>query len=349
MNEEIIIKGGLFLGAILIFFILDRIVKRKADEKSDNFFRHFYRAVIQPVKTIFFITIIYFGFKQLGLNIHDNYWLNKVYVILIISALAWLASKLVQFVSGRILRRFDMTVVDNLQARAVYTQIDVIRRLALSVIVILAIGAVLMSFEEIRSLGVSLIASAGVAGIVLGLAAQKTLGNFFTGIQIAITQPIRIDDSVVVEGEWGWIEEINLTYVVVKLWDLRRLVLPISYFVEKPFQNWTRKSAEIIGSVYLYLDYTMPIEPIRQELDRILEDNKLWNNKTKVVQVTDSKEKTMEVRILVSASNAPTAWDLRCFVREKMVSFIQENYPDKLPRMRADVDTASFKAIEKNA
>lgn len=336
MTQDVIIKIGLFVFAIVIFFILDRIFKRKADEKKDNFLRHFYRATKKPLQALFFITLIYFAMRQVGLNIQDHYWLNKAYAISTVLIIAWLAIQLVQFGGARVLRRFDMTVVDNLQARAVYTQIDVIRRLAISVIIIVAIGAVLMSFEEIKSLGVSLLASAGVAGIVLGLAAQKTIGNFFTGIQIAITQPIRIDDSVVVEGEWGWIEEINLTYVVVKLWDLRRLVLPISYFVEKPFQNWTRQTAEIIGSVFFYLDYTMPIEPIRQELDRILETTNLWNKKTKVVQVTDSKERTMEIRILVSANNAPIAWDLRCFVREKMLEFIQENYSDKLPRTREE-------------
>lgn len=158
------------------------------------------------------------------------------------------------------------------------------------------------------------------------------------GIQIAFAQPFRLDDAVVVEGEWGWIEEINLTYVVVRIWDQRRLVLPTTYFLEKPFQNWTRTSADIIGSVFIYTDYTVSFEEMRKELDRILETTTLWDKKVKVLQVTDAKERTVESRILVSAKNSPTAWDLRVYVREKMIEFLQKNYPQNLPRMRVTLD-----------
>jgi small-conductance mechanosensitive channel len=325
------------LGVVAAFYAATLFIKRRVKNRNDRFFYRFYQAVIAPVQILFLVTVVYLLSRQFDYAIEDNVWLHKAYVIAIIVAVTWLLIKLVQFASNRVLRRFDTSVKDNLQARSVHTQINVIRRLIISLIIILAIAAILMTFEQIRSLGVSLLASAGVAGIVLGLAAQKTLGNFFTGLQIAITQPIRLDDSVVVEGEWGWIEEINLTYVVVKLWDLRRLVLPIQYFVDNPFQNWTRKSAEIIGSVFLRLDYTMPIEPIREELDRILEGNDLWNGNVKVVQVTDSGQREMEVRVLVSANDAPTAWDLRCNVRERLITFIQQNYEDKLPRYRSDI------------
>jgi small-conductance mechanosensitive channel len=201
-------------------------------------------------------------------------------------------------------------------------------------VIFLVISAILLSFREVRNLGATLLTSAGVAGIILGVAAQKTLANFIAGLQIAITQPIKIEDSVIVEGEWGWVEEITLTYVVVKVWDKRRVVLPIQYFIEKPFQNWTRTSAELLGPVVLYLDYSLPLEELREELDRILQQEKLWDKKVKVIQVIDSTEKCMVVRVLVSAKDAPTAWDLRCSVREKLISFVQHHYPEALPKNR---------------
>ncbi len=202
----------------------------------------------------------------------------------------------------------------------------------------LAVAAMLMTFEGIEQLGKGLLASAGIAGVVIGFAAQRTLGTFVAGMQIAFTQPIRVDDVVIVEGEWGRIEEITLTYVVVKIWDLRRLILPINYFIEKPFQNWTRVSADILGTVFLYVDYTVPLEAIRQELTRLLKDHKLWDGKVNVVQVTNATERTVEVRLLVSAKDAGSAWDLRCDLREKMIDFLQREYPDALPRIRAELE-----------
>ncbi len=336
-SEDFIIKAGLTAAVVIFYLVLERFLKHKAEEKRESLFRRLYAAVIRPVQAFFFISVVYTVIQQFGLNTDDYPWIHKGYTILMILSVAWLGINLLRFASEQLLRRFDISTEDNLRARTVYTQVRVMRRIVTSIIIILAIAAALMTFEEIRSLGVSLLASAGVAGIVIGFAAQKTIGNFFTGLQIAITQPIRIDDSVVVEGEWGWIEEINLTYVVVKIWDLRRLILPISYFVEHPFQNWTRTSASIIGDVTLYLDYTMPIDELRAELDRILENNHLWNGNVKVVQVIDTKETTIVVRVLVSAKNAPTAWDLRCDVREKLIHYIQKNHADKLPRMRGEL------------
>jgi small-conductance mechanosensitive channel len=191
-----------------------------------------------------------------------------------------------------------------------------------------------MLFESVRSVGVSIFASAGIAGLIIGLAAQKALGSILAGLQIAITQPIRLDDVVIVENEWGWIEEINLTYVVVRIWDKRRLVVPSTYFLDRPFQNWTRTSADILGTVFIYTDYTIPFEPLRQELTRLLESNPNWDGKVNVLQVTDSKENTLEIRALMSSPTSPQAWDLRVYVREKLVEFIQREYPQCLPRTR---------------
>jgi small-conductance mechanosensitive channel len=197
-----------------------------------------------------------------------------------------------------------------------------------------------MSFSRVRELGTSLLASAGIAGLIIGLAAQKSIANLLAGFQIAFTQPIRIDDVVVVENEWGRIEEITLTYVVVVIWDSRRLVLPISYFIEKPFQNWTRVSSDILGSVMIHADYSVPVDELRKELTRILneEGKKYWDGKVNSIQVTEATEKTIQIRALVSSVNSGSAWDLRCLVREKLIAFIQKNYPSSLPRIRASVE-----------
>jgi small-conductance mechanosensitive channel len=194
----------------------------------------------------------------------------------------------------------------------------------------------LLSFENLRKVGTGLLAGVGVGSIIIGFAAQNTLSNLLAGFQIAFTQPVRIDDIVVVEGEWGRIEDITLTYVVVKIWDERRLVLPIAYFIQKPFQNWTRVSSELLGTVFLYLDYTAPIDKIRQKFEALLKENKLWDGKTQVIQVTDCKERVIELRALMSARNSSEAFDLRCYIREKLIAFIQQEYPESLPKTRTE-------------
>lgn len=253
---------------------------------------------------------------------------------LLIAAISWFIIVLLGRLKTKFLKRFDLSEEDNLKSRKLHTQINILEKVIVFIIVIAAIGLILLSFDSIREIGIGIFASAGVAGIIIGLSAQKVVGTLLAGIQIAITQPFRIDDAVVVENEWGWIEEINLTYVVIRLWDKRRLVLPSTYFLEKPFQNWTRTSADIVGTVFLNTDYTIPFEEMRKELTRILNNTDLWDRKVNVLQVTDSKETTVETRILVSAKNSPTAWDLRVHVREKMIEFIQNNYPESLPKTR---------------
>jgi small-conductance mechanosensitive channel len=248
---------------------------------------------------------------------------------------------LVQFVNAMaqlVLQRYSLDVADNRVARGVYTQVMVLKKIAITVIALFAVASMLMVFQSVRQLGTAMIASAGVAGIVIGFAAQKSLGTLLAGFQIAMTQPIRIDDVVIVEGEWGKIEEITLTYVVVRIWDLRRLVVPITYFIEKPFQNWTRTSADILGTVMLQVDYTIPVDAVRQELTRILEESPNWDRKVNGLQVTEARENTLELRALMSSSDASKSWDLRCEVREKLVAFVQERYPASLPRLRASIE-----------
>ena len=254
--------------------------------------------------------------------------------IVVIVGLAWFLIALLRLIKSWLLSRYDLSKEDNLFSRKVHTEINILEKVIIIVIIIVAVGLILLSFESIRKVGLTLFASAGVAGIIIGLSAQKVIGTLLAGIQIAITQPFRIDDAVLVENEWGWIEDIHLSYVVVRIWDNRRMVLPSSYFLDKPFQNWTRNSADLIGSVFLYTDYTISFDALREELSRVLQTTPLWDGKVNVLQVTDSKPTSVEIRILVSAKNSPTAWDLRVYVREKMIVFIQENYPQSLPRTR---------------
>ena len=256
---------------------------------------------------------------------------------LLIVGFSWLIIVIIRELLRNLLKRYDINKEDNLASRKLHTQVSILERVVVFVIILIAVGLILLSFESIRDVGIGIFASAGVAGIIIGLSAQKVVGTLLAGIQIAITQPFRIEDAVVVENEWGWIEEINLTYVVVRLWDKRRLVLPSTYFLEKPFQNWTRTNADIVGTVFLYIDYSIPFEELRKELTRVLESSDLWDKKVNVLQVTESKESSVEVRILVSAKNSPIAWDLRVYVREKMIEFIRENYPESLPRTRVKI------------
>lgn len=193
-----------------------------------------------------------------------------------------------------------------------------------------------MTIPAIRQIGTGILASAGLAGLVVGMAMKPTFSSLVAGIQIALTQPIRLEDVVVVENEWGWIEEIETTYVVVRIWDLRRLVLPLSYFIENPFQNWTRTSADLLAYVILWVDYTTPIDELRQELTRILKSTNYWKGEVNVLQVTDSNERAMQIRALMDASDSSVAWNLRCVVREKLIAFLQQHHPQSLPRIRGE-------------
>jgi small-conductance mechanosensitive channel len=267
------------------------------------------------------------------LSLPDRWtWVTqKGFGILLIVSLAYLIIRGVRAVQVALMREHRLDVEDILAARRIYTQVSVIRKIIIAAVVILGTGSILMMFDPVRQLGTSILASAGIAGIVLGFAAQKTLGNLLAGIQIALSQPILIDDVVIVEGEFGRIEEITLTFVTVRTWDLRRLVVPITYFIEKPFQNWSRKSTEILGAVFLYLDYQVPLGELREEVKRLVDGNEKWDRQVCGVQVTDTKESTIEVRVVVSSTNASRNFDLRC---EGLIEFLRAKYPESLPRTR---------------
>jgi small-conductance mechanosensitive channel len=264
--------------------------------------------------------------------------LAKILLLATIILIGWIALTATDLGADLYLLRFRLDTDDNLLARKHVTQVHVLKRAIDTLVILLTAGFALMSFESVRQYGVSLFASAGVAGLVAGLAARPLLSSLIAGVQIAMTQPIRIDDAVVVEGEWGWIEEITSTYVVIKLWDWRRLIVPLSYFIEKPFQNWTRDGAAIIGSVFLYVDYTVPVERVREKLTEIVKASSLWDGRVVNLQVSDAKDHVIELRALISARTSPIAWDLRCEVREKLIAFLREEYPRALPRQRASVD-----------
>lgn len=260
--------------------------------------------------------------------------LARVMRIAFIALLCWIAVVAVDISTGIYLRRFNLDAEDNLVARKHTTQVRILRRAFEVVIVVIGVAAALMTFDQVREIGISLFASAGVAGLAIGLAARPLLSSLIAGIQIAVTQPIRIDDVLIVEGEYGTVEEITSTYVVIKLWDWRRMILPLSYFIEKPFQNWTRETSSIIGSVMIEVDYSAPVEAIRRQLTEIVEASARWDRRVVNLQVVEARESTMQLRALVSARTAPLAWDLRCEVREKLIAFLQTDYPDALPHLR---------------
>jgi small-conductance mechanosensitive channel len=260
--------------------------------------------------------------------------------VLLVAAVAWALLALTRVLDDVVERRFDVAVPDNLRARRVRTQVGLLRRVLVVAIVLLAIGSVLMRFEGFRALGTTLLASAGLVGIMFSIAAQRPLGNIVAGVQLALTQPIRVGDAVVIENEWGTVEEITLTYVVVRIWDQRRLVLPISHFFERPFQNWTRTSAQVIGTVFLYVDYTAPVAAIREEFDRVVRSSPFWDGQVAQLQVSDATDRAMQLRAIMTAANAGTAWDLRCDVRERLIDYLQREHPGSLPRLRTDAGGA---------
>jgi hypothetical protein len=263
--------------------------------------------------------------------------LEHITGLALILATAWLAILLVDVSSDIMAARYRMDVEDNLLARRIQTQFQMMRRVLMILVVVITVAVMLMTFPAIRQIGMSILASAGLASLVVGLAMKDTLSNLIAGLQIAFTQPFRLEDAVIVENEFGWIEEIGTMYVIVRLWDLRRLVLPLAYFLEHPFQNWTRSTAELLGSVFLFADYRVPVAELREELRRICESTPLWSGKVCALQVTDCNASTVQVRALMGARNSGEAFDLRCLVREKLIDFLQRSYPESLPRVRGEL------------
>jgi len=289
-----------------------------------------------PTRLAFLIAAIGFGASIAPLPPGWAPIIRNILSVGFIALMGWMALTAFHVWMVVHLRRFKLDAADNLLARKHVTQTKMLQRVANVLIVVVTASIALMTFDSVRQYGVSLLASAGAAGLIIGLALQPVLKNLIAGIQLAVTQPIRIDDALIVEGEWGNVEEITSTYVVVRLWDWRRMILPLSYFIEKPFQNWTRENADLIGTVFMYLDHSAPVGTIRAKVEEIVATIPVWDKRVVAVQVTDFKQTTMEVRILASAGTAGQAFDLRCQIREKVIDFLQREHPYALPRFRTE-------------
>lgn len=261
--------------------------------------------------------------------------------LILIFAFAWLLVSLTTVFDEFLHDRLLTGEPDNLRARRLLTRMSILRRALVIVVIVLTAGSMLMTIPAARALGASILASAGIAGLVLGIAARPAAETLLAGFQIMLTEPITIDDVVIVEGEWGRIEEITMTYVVVRIWDLRRLIVPIGYFINQPFQNWTRSGADLLAQVTVEVDYTTPVAEVRRAVEQIVESSSLWDKKFWNLQVTEASERTMRLRVLATASDSPTAWDMRCEIREKLITYLQENHPGSLPRLRATLEGES--------
>lgn len=319
-----------------VHYILFRILRRK-EAQSTVLGWGLQRYLGLPARAVFILTCLMAvlpSVPELPPNVEAI--LRQGFVMAIIVALGWLTVGLVYVLQAAALRRYDITAEDNIQARRVHTQLQLIRRLLIGFIVIVTAGALLWSFDnpKIWHYGSGLLASAGVASLILATAAKSTVANILAGLQIAFSEPIRIDDVVVVQGEWGRVEEITASYVVIKIWDLRRLIVPLNYFIENSFQNWSRESTDIMGTAFLYVDYSVPVEALRAQLEAIVHPHPLWDGKVCGLQVTNLTDRTMELRCLMSSHTSSRNFDLRCDVREQMTAFIREHYPNAFPTTR---------------
>ncbi|RZJ95744.1 MAG: mechanosensitive ion channel family protein [Brevundimonas sp.] len=332
--------GAGWLVHALVFAILRRIVKNR-----DVFWRGVVERARKKLRVLIIIAGVGIGVTVSPLDPAPSAQIRAVLLFLWILALGWLASGVLDMWTAVHLKKFNIGVEDNLLARKHLTQTRILQRVAKVILFIVTVGLALMTIAGFRQWGVSLLASAGVVGIIAGLALQPILTNMVAGSQIALTQPIRIDDAVIVENEWGNVEEITATYVVVRLWDWRRMVLPLSYFITTPFQNWTRENARLIGTAFFYVDYAAPIDRLREAFEGIVEASELWDRDVQVLQVTDITERVLQVRCLASARSAPVAFDLRCEIREKMMAFMRDHCPEALPKERLEMDCASWEDV----
>ncbi|GAB3058211.1 mechanosensitive ion channel [Stenotrophomonas tumulicola] len=296
------------------------------------------RVIGLPLAVAFPLLLLIFALEATPLQDPLLSNVQRLFHISLTLCFIWLLVRGVAAGERAILRSHPMEVADNLEARRIQTQTRVLSRVLMGAIILVGMSLVLLTFPVVRQIGTALLASAGIIGLVAGIAAKPVFGNLIAGLQIALTQPIRLDDVVIVEGEWGRIEEIGSSYVVVRVWDERRMVVPLTWFIENPFQNWTRRSADLLGTAFLWLDHRAPIAAIRSELERICGSEPLWDGRVCVTQVTETSERTIQVRLLVSARNSGDAFDLRCLVRERMLDFLARQHPHALPRLHAQVE-----------
>ncbi|MCD7973127.1 MAG: mechanosensitive ion channel family protein [Candidatus Azobacteroides sp.] len=334
----------LFLGALIFVYLVYEFVLHKILKKTGSKFGRLYGFIIDLLKIPVLWLLFWFIFKiftnySFIANTHFYHSIERLSDILLMVTIGWILTKCARILFYYLEHNVEKNDHGNIYSiRRDLTKMKIFERLIVMLIIMVTVAVCLMSFEKVRTIGVSLLTSAGIAGIILGFAAQKSIASIFAGIQIAITQPVRLDDEVIVEGQFGTIEEISMTYVVVKLWDEKRLILPVNYFLENTFQNWTRNSSNILGTVFLYVDYSLPLNEVRIALTRMLADHPKWDKRVAVVQVTDTKQYYMEVRILLSSMDSGTNFDLCTDIREKMIVFINENYPNSFVKTRVKTE-----------
>ena len=331
---NLIIVGLAIVIGLVVKFIIKAVLNYNKNHTDYSLFRSIITHFSRPMNHFVPLLLLNLMVPLMVLSPQYDLILSRTVEIGLITSFAIVLISAINIFEDYVYHAYDLNKDDNLKERKVRTQMQFVKRLLASVIIFVAIAVILLSFDNVRKIGAGLLTGVGIGGIIIGFAAQKSLGNLLAGFQIAFTQPIRIDDVLVVEGEWGRVEDITLTYVVLNIWDQRRLILPINYFIEKPFQNWTRSTSEILGTVFLYLDYNTPVDALRTEFDRLLTTTPLWDKRVKVIQVTDAKTNCIEIRVLVSARNSSQAFDLRCYIRENLVKFVKDNYPDSLPLNR---------------
>jgi small-conductance mechanosensitive channel len=318
-------------------YILFRLLRRRKETTHQRLGWRLHQYLGKPARAIFLLTCLLIVLPTIpGLPDNIEAVLRQAFIMLVVVALGWFAVGCIYVLQSILLQRYDLSDENNIRARRIHTQFQVFRRILITFVVIIDIGALLWTFNDPRiwHYGSGLLASAGIASLIIATAAKSTASNVFAGLQIALTEPLRLDDVVVVQGEWGRVEEINSSYVVIKIWDLRRLVVPLNYFIENSFQNWTRESSAILGTAFLYVDYSIPVEDLRRQLEAIVHPSPLWNKQVCGLQVTNLTDRSMELRCLMSSRNASENFDLRCLVREKMTAWIQQNYPDAFPITR---------------
>lgn len=322
--------------ALAVHRIVIRILQRSAEHGKNALHMALWRLLERPLQAVvvWLAIVLSFGLRRFGPGVQGPVHQGVLWGSMLM--MAWLLVAVTAVMEEVVVSRYDTSIKNNLAARKMHTRVGVLRRVLVAMILVVTASALLMTIPAVRTLGASILASAGLIGLIAGLAAQPVLTNLIAGLQIAMTQPIRIDDVVIVNNEWGRIEEIDATYVVVCIWDLRRLIVPLSYFLQQPFENWTYKSADLLGYVHVYADYGVSVAAVRQELERILRASSLWDGNVWNLQVTAADERSIQMRALFSAPDSSQRWDLMVHVRERLIAFLQEHYPEHLPKARVE-------------
>ncbi len=329
-----VVSLAILIAGFFVSFLTFRLIRFITKRSTNPTVKRVVDLGQYPFKTLIFLIAINFIKINLQINYPEVKKFEHFIYLIFLAIFAWMSISVVNAIQTGMVYKYKININEDVKSRKIYTQIKVFKNILVFLILFFTISVALLSFETIKQLGVSLLASAGVAGVIIGFAAQKSISMLLSGFQLAITQPIKLDDVVIVEGERGRVEEITLTYVVVVLWDMRRMVLPVNYFIDQPFQNWTHKSTDLIGDVILFVDYSMPIEKLREYMTESLKNNPHWDGKVNRLIVTDCTEKSMQLRALASAKDTSSTRALQNELREDLISFIQKNYPNSLPKTR---------------